>query len=193
VEAALRLRHPRPFTNENLVIVHREVERLERIVQGLLDFARPSPLQRKTCDLRDVVGGATALVLIRAAQQDIRIDAEFPDGPAPASVDPDRLRSVLVNLLLNALDAMPEGGHIGVRLAEQTPGLATIAVSDTGPGFTRSVQAQLFTPFVSTKATGTGLGLCVCRRIVEEHGGRIQAENLLEGGARFTITLSTAN
>jgi signal transduction histidine kinase len=189
VEAALRTRSPRPFTAENLVIVHGEVARLEKTVQAFLDFARPPALQRARCDLRDIVEDALALIHSRAGQQGVEC---VVDGPTGAFGDFDRgqLRSVLVNLLLNALDAMPSGGRIEVRLGlSALDGGLVLSVRDTGKGIPEEGFAELFQPFVSTKPTGTGLGLCICRRIVEEHGGRIRAENVPDGGARFTVTL----
>jgi signal transduction histidine kinase len=94
----------------------------------------------------------------------------------------------LVNLLLNALDAMPRGGALRVEL-EAGERECRLRVRDTGPGIAPEIAGRLFTPFASTKPTGTGLGLSLSRRIVEEHGGTISAANLPEGGACFTITL----
>jgi signal transduction histidine kinase len=191
VEAALRARSPRPFTNENLAVVHGEVVRLERTVQGFLDFARPPALVRQPADLRQVVSEAVALVGTRARQQRVQLSVSQPE-PVVGAVDRGQLCTVLVNLLLNALDAMPAGGHLDVRLERTGPEEACLSVCDTGTGIAPEVEGQLFTPFISTKPTGTGLGLCISRRVVEEHGGRLDGANRPEGGACFTVVLPLA-
>jgi two-component system, NtrC family, sensor histidine kinase HydH len=99
------------------------------------------------------------------------------------------MSTVLVNLLLNALDAMPQGGRLDVDLTTEPSGAVRLAVSDTGSGIPAEMVSRLFTPFATTKPTGTGLGLSLSRRILEEHGGRVAANNRPEGGACFVITL----
>jgi two-component system sensor histidine kinase HydH len=188
VEGALRQEAPRPLNREQLKVVYGEVVRLERAVREFLDFARPPRLERSPADLREVVGQAVALAQARARQQDVRLVVHSPSLPVAAEVDPGQLGTVLVNLLLNALDAMPEGGCLELRLDSGPPGVS-LAVSDTGPGFRPDALGQLFTPFFSTKATGTGLGLCISKRIVEGHGGRILVTNRPAGGACVTIRL----
>ncbi len=194
VDAALRPHKPRPLTSENLAVIRKEVGRLERTVQGFLAFTRPPPLQREPCDLRTVLAGAVALMGGRAEQQRVEVRTRTPDRPVTAVVDAGQLSGVLVNLLLNALDAMPAGGLLELSLEEVAggpgvpPGIR-LAVADTGSGIPPGMEGRLFTPFVSSKPTGTGLGLCICRRVIEDHGGRIRGENRPAGGACFTITL----
>jgi signal transduction histidine kinase len=189
VEAALRSRKPRPFTAENLTVIHREIVRLEATVQNFLDFARPPALHRTMGDLREVVAQAVELVRARSGQQGVRIHASCPDRPETAHVDRAQLCTVLVNLFMNALDAMPGGGRLDVSLATP-PGCAVrLTVADTGPGIGPEMAGRLFTPFASSKPTGSGLGLSISRRIVEEHGGTLTAANRPEGGACLTITL----
>jgi signal transduction histidine kinase len=195
VGAALRARPGQTLTGEDLRVIHDEVSRLERRVQTLLDFARPPEPVRAPGDLRAVVSRALSLVEARLAQQGVRVEADLPNGPVSADIDPDQLTSVLVNLFLNALDAMPQGGRLSLTLLEapgecpDSPPVGRLTVADTGPGIPPSVAGRLFTPFASTKPTGTGLGLSICRRIVLDHGGRLTGENRPEGGAAFTITL----
>jgi len=189
VGAALKSPATQALTPDDLGVICKEVARLEQTVQGLLDFARPSKPQRQPADLRAVVGNALDLVRARARQQGVRLDVRQPDEPVVASVDSGQLNTVLVNLLLNALDAQPQGGLIEVALRNGRD--VQITVDDRGPGIAAAVQPRLFTPFASTKPTGTGLGLSICRRVLQEHGGTIVAQNRPEGGARFTLLLPT--
>lgn len=189
VEAALRAHNPKPFSRENLEIVHAEISRLERTVQGFLDFARPAALQRQSCDLRDLVARALEVVGARMRQQRIQVDFQAPCAPVVCSVDPQQLYTVLVNILLNALDAMPAGGFLEAGMTADGAQGVRLSIADSGQGISENIFDVLFTPFVSTKPTGTGLGLSICRRVVEEHGGRISACNRPRGGACFTIEL----
>jgi signal transduction histidine kinase len=191
VEAALRGENPRPFTRENLTIIHHEIMRLEKTVQDFLDFSRPPALQRKVCDLREAIVAALALVQTRARQQKVEITCEHPGETVPGLVDRSQLCTVLVNLFINALDAMPRGGRLAVRLDSSGDELRVV-VGDTGEGIPPAVHDRLFTPFTSSKPTGTGLGLCISRRIIEEHGGQLRGTNTAEGGACFTLTLPAA-
>jgi signal transduction histidine kinase len=188
VEGALRPRDPRPLREEDLRVIHGEVVRLEQTVQGFLDFARPPALQRVTCDLRDVVGQAVELVRARARQIGVRVEAACGGEPVPVEIDRGQFTTVLVNLFLNALDAMPRGGCLEVMLSA-AGGCHRLDVADSGGGIAPEIADRLFTPFASTKPTGTGLGLVISRRIVEEHGGALTAANRPAGGACFSITL----
>ena len=111
-----------------------------------------------------------------------------PEEVIPVNVDRSQLCTVLVNLFLNALDAMPKGGRLEVELDTGAEGVR-IRVMDTGSGIPAEMVGRLFTPFASSKPTGTGLGLSISRRIIEEHGGQLTGGNREGGGARFTITL----
>jgi two-component system sensor histidine kinase HydH len=189
IEAALRPRNPRPLTADDVRLIHREIARLEQTVQGFLDFARLPPPRRASWDLREIVRQACDLVRARAGQQQVQLEGVLPEQPVLACVDKGQLVTVLVNLFLNALDAMPQGGRLEVHLEEQAGEGIRLMVSDTGPGIPTEIASRLFTPFATTKATGTGLGLSISRRILEEHGGTITAGNRPGGGACFTILL----
>jgi signal transduction histidine kinase len=188
VEAALRPGALGRLTAEDLHVIHGEIVRLEETVQHFLSFARLPAPQRRVQDLRDLLGPPLDLIRARARRQGVQIEVAVPAQPLPASVDAGQIHQVLVNLLLNALDALPRGGRISVAL-DEAGGACRLCVRDTGPGIAPEMAGRLFTPFASTKPTGTGLGLSLARRIVLEHGGRITAEDRPEGGACFTITL----
>jgi signal transduction histidine kinase len=192
VEGALRARNASPLSREELTVMHGEIARLERIVQDYLDFARPPELNRSLGDLRDVVDQAAALLQTAARRQGVRLGVEQPSGPIWAKVDHDQLRAVLVNLLLNAIEAMPQGGPLRVAL-DATGRETKLTVTDTGSGIHPDILKRLFSPFVTSKPSGTGLGLCISKRIVESHGGRITAANRAEGGAVVTLTLPSGH
>jgi signal transduction histidine kinase len=192
VEAALRPQHRHALTSDDLEVIHGEVVRLEQTVQSFLDFARPPTPRRCIVDLCEVVDQAVELVRARARQQGIELKVRCPVGPIPADVDQGQICTVLVNLFLNALDAMPKGGCLEVRLEKSAQADIRLEVADTGNGIPPEILGRLFTPFTSNKPTGTGLGLSISRRIVEEHGGTLTAANRFPKGACFTINLPAA-
>ena len=119
------------------------------------------------------------------------LSLDLPPGPVAAEIDRDQFQGVLVNLVQNALDAMPGGGAIEVGLRREPPDRLRLTVADTGPGIDPAVADRLFTPFFSTKPTGTGLGLSLSRRVVAAHGGTLTASDHPGGGAVFAITIPT--
>lgn len=190
VESGLRDSRPRPMSKESLLVVHREVERLEQTVQELLDFARPPTLKQSITPLSVMIDRAVELVNVRAKRQQVAIQVV---GRVDAKVDVDegQMRGVFVNLLLNSLDAMPNGGTISIRI-ECIEAAIRIHVMDSGPGISESAMDSIFLPFSSTKSTGTGLGLSICKRIIELHQGTIVAKNQPQGGAELVVTLPLA-
>ena len=131
--------------------------------------------------------GVLELLKGRAERQRITVRSDIPD--LRAVIDSEQIRQVVVNLCLNAIDAMPNGGMLELAVRAKPLDRFEIEVSDTGPGIPDAVMARLFQPFVSTKDTGLGLGLVISKRIVDAHGGTILAWNRPEGGSRFTINL----
>lgn len=165
-----------------------EVDRLERVVSGLLEYTRPRQPRRLPMDLGETVRATLELMRDdpRAEGVAIAYDEE-PDLPQVAA-DPDQLRQVVLNLALNALEAMNGRGELRVSLRRQGPGLV-LTVADQGPGLPPGDPEQVFDPFFSTRERGTGLGLAIARRIALAHGGRITAANRPEGGAIFSFSL----
>jgi signal transduction histidine kinase len=179
----------------DLTVLEEEITRLERSIQTFLDFARPPQLEKRTFAISDLVTQIVALVSGRAKRQGVQIETDLPpEGSIVIHADMGQVRQVLLNLLLNALDATPEGGMIEIRVRIDTdPSLQlAIAVADTGPGLPAELGPKIFEPFVSTKVTGIGLGLSICKRILEAHEGEIVAANRPEGGAVFTVFLPLA-
>lgn len=179
---------------EDLDAVEQEILRMERSLQTFLDFARPSKPQITIFDLSPEVDRVLLLLEGRASQQQVAILKFLPQNSVLAvKGDRDQIQQLLLNLTINALDAMPDGGTIEFRADELIDGQLGIRISDTGPGISESVLPRLFEPFVTTKKRGIGLGLVISRRIAEEHGGRLTAANRPQGGACFTLTLPLTN
>lgn len=176
------------LTPEDLRVIEGEVRKVERSLQTFLDFARPPKPERRPVELVGLVKGVLGLVRGRAEKQRVAVRVSAPEGDVCLVADGGQLQQVLVNLVLNALDAMPTGGtlHLAVRRAGDR---VEVEVADTGPGIAAEVRPRLFQPFVSGKDTGLGLGLVISRRIVEDHGGTIAVANRPGGGTVFTVGL----
>lgn len=190
VEAARDSQTGASLDDRDLQVVDEELGRLDATLQAFLDYARPPRMVRKEVDLRDVVQRTVQLAAPRAERQSTQIDVRLPGSAALQTVDPEQLRQVLLNLLLNALDAVGNGGRVAIALNQPSADTPTqISVEDTGPGIAPELLDQLFEPFISSKPSGSGLGLTISQRIVENHGGTLTAENRPEGGARLTVSL----
>lgn len=174
---------------QDLTIIEGEIRRMERSLKSFLDYARPPKLERRELDLRASVRRAFALIESRASQQHVELTTDPSDEPITVSADPDQIQQLLLNLILNALDAMPGGGTVSVRIDGPKNGILQLQVLDSGPGIAPDLAARLFQPFVTSKETGVGLGLVISRRIAEDHGGSLTAHNHREGGACFVLEL----
>ncbi len=170
-------------------VMVREVERLNRVVSELLDFARPSELSRRQTDLADVLRHSVRLVQQDAGLHGIEIRLAIADDLPPLSLDPDRFSQCLLNLYLNAIEAMADGGRLTVAANAVPDGGVQITVTDTGRGIPEVHRSKIFDPYFTTKTTGTGLGLAIVYKIIEAHRGSISIENAAGGGTRFTIFL----
>jgi signal transduction histidine kinase len=177
------------LSDRDLRILEEEISRLERLIQAFFDFARPAAPHLRSLDLGELVEQTLGLVARRAQARQVRLEWAAPPAPVHATVDPGQFRQVLLNLLFNALDAVSPGGVIKVSLERNPEGGLTLRVADTGCGLPAALGPRIFAPFTTTKETGLGLGLSICKRIAEAHGGAISAENRPGGGAVFTLSL----
>jgi signal transduction histidine kinase len=175
----------------------KEIDRLENLIDGILDFAAPS--RRTHLVVRpvgEVVQATLFLVNKQCKNQNIRLTVEVEDSLPPVNLDPERLQQALLNLLLNAIQAMPDGGTVSLEVS-QVNGDATllgepairIAVRDTGKGIGAEDLPYIFDPFFTRNPGGTGLGLAIVHSIVEEHGGRISVSSQVGQGASFWMDL----
>ncbi len=191
VQTGLEGPAPSGLPPADLAIIEHEVRRMEACIQTFLDFARPPSAERRQTDLLAVVRRAVALVEGRARRQKVACTTSLPAGPLSLFIDGEQVHQVLVNLLLNSLDALPQGGNVRVEVRDERPALSRVSVRvcDDGPGIAPRIRARLFEPFVSGKETGLGLGLSICQRLIEAHGGTIVGNNPPEGGAEFAFAL----
>ncbi|HEX6838748.1 MAG TPA: ATP-binding protein, partial [Polyangia bacterium] len=168
--------------------IAREVKRLDAIVTDFLKFARPRRAELRTCDLAGVVDETAALVRAKAPETTLALNLE---RPLEARCDPDAIKQVLLNVLLNAVEATPKSSpHATIDCDAQIAGSQLIlSVADRGPGIPDHVRRRVFDPFFSTKTRGTGLGLAVSKQIIDEHHGRIRLFNRRGGGTRVVIEL----
>ncbi|ENJ9212083.1 two-component system sensor histidine kinase ZraS [Klebsiella oxytoca] len=171
------------------LVMAREADRLNRVVSELLELVRPAHLKYQSVDLNEVITHSLQLVSQDAASRAISL--KFIAQPALCRIqaDPDRLKQVLLNLYLNALHAIGRDGVITVAVRECGDGRVKVSVADSGKGMTAEQLQAIFTPYFTTKADGTGLGLAVVQNIVEQHGGTIDAESTPGKGALFTLYL----
>ena len=166
-----------------------EVTRLDRVVSELLEFARPGAFATVSAQLGEVIDRALRLSEADLQAKNIAVVREVePDFP-PVRVSPERLTQALLNLFLNAVQAMEPGGTLRVSARQLPEGMFRISVADSGPGIPPEIQASIFTPYFTTKSSGTGLGLAIVYQIVEGHGGSISVGNAAGHGAEFTLTL----
>jgi signal transduction histidine kinase len=169
-----------------------EVDRMDATVRRLLELARPQAPSLRPTDVGAVIRQMLDRLRPDLDSAGIEIAAELPPAP-PVSADPDELRGAFLNLFLNAREAMPQGGRLTVRLRPADPALADrrleIDVEDTGCGMDEATQRNLFRPFFTTRHGGTGLGLALVKRVVEDHRGNIRVQSRPGEGARFTLSL----
>jgi len=165
-----------------------EVERLNRAITELLTYARPLPLELVPTDPRALIHDSVALVRSDAQAQGVTIEVACSEGLGEIAIDPDRFRQVLLNLFLNSLQAMPNGGRLVVRCATEG-NVIKMEFIDTGPGIAPEDLPRVMDPYFTTKADGTGLGLAMVQKIVEEHGGKVELASEPGRGTTVTITL----
>ncbi len=169
--------------------VQEEVLRINRIVSDLLETARPRAPEYQLADLNSTVEHAVSFARQQALSKPIEI--EFRKAPDLGLVehDPRQLHQVLLNLLLNAIQALNGAGRVSVMLAQSDENTVSISISDTGLGIAPENLTHIFRPFFTTKGHGTGLGLPLARRIAEDHGGKLEVTSDLGHGSTFTLVL----
>ena len=177
-------------TSNRLEIIRGEVHRLETLVEQFLRLARPSELDVQPVRPAEVLQKVCALLRAEAAARGIEITATVAPGLPTLKADPGQLTQALVNLVINAIQAVEHNGQIRVTASCPTQSDAlVVVVEDSGPGVPPDRRAAIFEPFFTTKAEGSGLGLWIVQQIVTAHGGRVAVGDAPEGGAAFSLTL----
>jgi two-component system sensor histidine kinase HydH len=171
-------------------IMIQEVERMNKVIGQLLDFARPIKIVKKRVPLLSLIKDSLKLIERQAEEKQIKLQTRVKPQDGFVTIDADRINQVLLNLYLNGLDAVDTGGHLTVTAAISTDERQlTITVSDDGSGISREDMSKIFDPYYTTKPTGTGLGLAIAHNIIRAHGGKITVETNLGQGASFTIIM----
>jgi two-component system, NtrC family, sensor histidine kinase HydH len=176
-------------SHEAAKVMVQETDRLNRVITELLEFSRPTDLKRQASDIGLLIARSIQLIQQDAANKNIDINVNKTDDSCPAWIDPDRLTQCLLNLYLNAIQAMENGGSLTVESTAGKAGRFNIIVSDTGRGISPEEVRKIFDPYFTTKSKGTGLGLAIVYKIVEAHGGRIEVNSTIDEGTSFLINV----
>ena len=178
-----------PFVSDSLSTINTHIDRIVRIVRNLGDFARLYPRQKIPANLKDILEKTLNLVKYDRNFKKIDIVTDMQDSP-DLKIDSDQMQQVYLNFLLNARDAMPDGGRLAISI-KQSNGFVETIFSDTGTGIERENMDKIFDPFFTTKGPvkGTGLGLSICYSIIKDHGGTIEIDADKNKGTNFIIKL----
>jgi two-component system sensor histidine kinase HydH len=183
-----------PEDKQTAEIMVQEVERLNRVVGQLLEFARPMSVERRSTGAQSLIQHSLRMVESQSREKGIQVETRIDEGITRLMIDPDRMQQVLLNLYLNGIEAMQKGGMLRVsvrRIAGDTQGVE-ISVSDTGKGIGEEDLVHIFDPYFTTRSSGTGLGLAIVHKVVESHGGEVRAESEKGKGTKVILTLPNA-
>lgn len=182
-----------PQNKEYIQIMLTELRRANKIISEFLQYTRPQKLNLKRAPVAPIIEEVAKIIEAELTLK--QIDFVFEAEPAPEfEIDGDQFKQVLLNLFQNALQAMEPGGKLTVRLTyDKEMKILQISIEDTGHGIPEDLLENIFTPFFTTKDSGTGLGLSICNRIIQNHGGKIEAHSQLGKGSKFIITLPWSN
>jgi len=187
----LRRLREKPTVDEKgasyLEIVDREAAKLDKMVKDMLAFGRHAPLQREEVEVGSLVEDIRQILDAEFRQNGIRLVCRYQEGGKRVSLDRERIRNALANLLHNALQASPEGKEVRL-LVRHDQGILQMVVEDEGAGIPKENLDRIFQPFFTTKPQGTGLGLAITQRIVKDHGGDIRVESTPGNGTRFIMS-----
>ncbi len=174
-------------------VMVQEVDRLNRVITELLEFSRPTDLKRAATDMEGLISRSIQLIQQDAANKHIEVSVEMADNLGPVWIDPDRMTQCLLNLCLNAIQAMEEGGTLTILGKTGENEDFHLVVKDTGVGIPSGEIGKIFDPYYTTKSKGTGLGLAIVHKIIEAHGGKIAVASQIKKGTSVTLTLPCEN
>jgi signal transduction histidine kinase len=184
--------------NELFDEIKDNINRIDKIIKRVLDFAKPPVTTSDKIDLNELIQESVKFWSSKLRKSEIRLNLNLKDGLLPVQGDVIGLQQVINNVVLNAIEAMSEGGDISVRTSQGVSSIGDsqdavyLSVSDTGPGIQKAHQEDIFNPFFTTKAAGTGLGLSISHQIIKRQGGAFTFESNPEAGTTFIIELPAA-
>ena len=179
-----------PEDQKTADVLIQEVERLNRVIGQLLEFARPLNLRKQSARLGTLIQHSLKVIKGEAEKKGVTINLDDSSEAVKVSVDSDRFQQVLLNLYLNAIESMEEGGSLGVELhRDEDSENIVVNISDTGSGIREEDLPHVFDPYFTTKSSGTGLGLAIVHNIVEAHGGQMRVQSCQGEGTTITISL----
>lgn len=173
---------------EFVQIIKKEMTRLDRIISEFLTYARPRPPHKSRGNINNVIGSVVTLVRKEARHQGVKIDPELSDEAPEIMMDSEQIKQVLLNIVLNGMQAIEGEGSVSIRSGVEGNKLF-VSVRDTGRGLSGEEVDRLFDPFFTTKEKGTGLGLSIAYQIIKAHGGDIEVLQSEDGGSEFIIRL----
>jgi signal transduction histidine kinase len=178
---------------EDFDVISKEINHIDTIVQNFLEFSRPPRLKLQSVSPSDVVDQAIQLLQHRLESYEVFIKIQRKESLPFVQLDPEQLKEVLINIIINACEAMGQGGSIVIYeetiIEQEKFRSAVVRISDNGPGIPDAIQSKIMEPFFTTKEEGTGLGLSIANRIVQEHGGRLDIQSTEGNGSTFIISM----
>jgi signal transduction histidine kinase len=180
-----------PDTKRHVDVIGSEIQRLDRVVQTLVDFTRPVELRLSDMDLRKVVEDVVILASPAAERHSVIIEREPSQEPLPVRIDVDLVKQAILNIVLNGVQAMPEGGTL--RIAGKREGdSGVIMVRDQGAGIPENIRDKIFNLYFTTKSGGSGIGLAMAYRVVQLHHGSVEFTSIVEHGTTFYLRFPLA-
>jgi signal transduction histidine kinase len=183
-----KLSGPDARAMRHLEIIESEIQRLDRVVQTLVDFSRPVELQLKEQDLRRIVSGVLMLASAELETHNVRVSSHMPERALITKVDADLIKQAILNVVLNGAQAMSQGGELHVTLREEGR-MAAIEIADSGSGIPEDIRAKIFDLYFTTRKDGSGIGLAMTYRIMQLHNGSIDVQSEQNIGSTFTLKL----
>ncbi|HZD75595.1 MAG TPA: ATP-binding protein [Acidobacteriaceae bacterium] len=183
-----KLSGPDARAMRHLEIIESEIQRLDRVVQTLVDFSRPVELQLKEQDLRRIVSGVLMLASAELETHNVRVSSHMPERPLITKVDADLIKQAILNVVLNGAQAMSQGGELHVTVREEGR-MAAIEIADSGSGIPDDIRAKIFDLYFTTRKDGSGIGLAMTYRIMQLHNGSIDVQSEQNIGSTFTLKL----
>src|SRR5882672_8200210 len=177
-----------PDAARHIDVISSEIHRLDRVVQVLVDFTRPVELHLREIDLRRILEDVTALAQPEAETRGVHIERNFPREPVPVNVDVDLIKQAVLNVMLNGVQAMPQGGNLRVSVSRKN-GSAVAEIEDQGVGIPEEMREKIFTLYFTTKKSGSGIGLAMAYRVMQLHHGFVDFRPAPEKGTTFELSL----